>query len=461
MVRAALAGIGVALAAAPLGCFVVWRRMAYLGESTAHSALLGVSLSLMFEFSVFLGAIFVSLLMASLVTLVQGRSLFLDTLLGVAGHMSLATGLVVVSFISGVRIELMAYLIGDILSVSKTDLLLIWIGLVIVLVLLFWRWSALLLCTLNEDLAASSGLNPRRESYALTIGLAVVVAVGIKVVGVLLIISMLIIPAASASSASRRVLYNWGPRERMHSFVDFIESRPNSLSFQTIPNFGVLLKTKEPFRITMQSPNTASSAPVGPTTAPTTIDPIAEMEDKRNRKEQRARQLENLKATRTSKRMNVYLSLGILTLLFGFSFFPVSQGDISSNPHDTLSAEEVTAWMNPLSPQHWTEEVKEERAETKIWDGSDTNAGTFEQDLSLGIWQPFNFGPLNDVQVKVTLKGYRFDGRNTSFRLGLFESPNGCAMLATPTNIMWADESLTSKACKYISFCLRFSRVDR
>ena len=200
MVRAALAGMGVALAAAPLGCFVVWRRMSYFGESTAHSALLGVALSLMFEFSVFLGAIFVSLLMASLVTLAQGRSLFLDTLLGVAGHMSLATGLVVVSFISGVRIELMAYLIGDILSVSKTDLLVIWIGLVIVLVLLFWRWSALLLCTLNEDLAASSGLNPRRESYALTIGLAIVVAVGIKVVGVLLIISMLIIPAASARS---------------------------------------------------------------------------------------------------------------------------------------------------------------------------------------------------------------------------------------------------------------------
>ena len=200
MVRAALAGIGVALAAAPLGCFVIWRRMAYFGESTAHAALLGVSLSLMFEFSIFLGAIFVSLLMASLVTLAQGRSLFLDTLLGVAGHMSLATGLVVVSFISGVRIELMAYLIGDILSVSKTDVLLIWIGLVIVLTVIFWRWSALLLCTLNEDLAASSGLNPRRESYALTIGLAVVVAVGIKVVGVLLIISMLIIPAASARS---------------------------------------------------------------------------------------------------------------------------------------------------------------------------------------------------------------------------------------------------------------------
>ena len=200
MVRASLAGIGVALAAAPLGCFVVWRRMAYFGEATAHAALLGISLSLLFEFSVFAGALLVSLSMASLVTLGQGRSLFLDTLLGVAGHMSMAAGLIIVSFISGVRIELMAYLIGDILAVSKTDILLIWLGLGLVLLLLVWRWSALLLCTLNEDLAAASGLNPKRESFVLTIALAVVVAVGIKVVGVLLIISMLIIPAASARS---------------------------------------------------------------------------------------------------------------------------------------------------------------------------------------------------------------------------------------------------------------------
>ena len=200
MVRASLAGIGVALAAAPLGCFVVWRRMAYFGEATAHAALLGISLSLLFELSVFAGALLVSLSMASLVTLGQGRSLFLDTLLGVAGHMSMAAGLIIVSFISGVRIELMAYLIGDILAVSKTDILLIWMGLGLVLLLLIWRWSALLLCTLNEDLAAASGLNPKRESFVLTIALAVVVAVGIKVVGVLLIISMLIIPAASARS---------------------------------------------------------------------------------------------------------------------------------------------------------------------------------------------------------------------------------------------------------------------
>ena len=198
MIRAALAGIGVSLAAAPIGCFVVWRRMAYFGEATAHAALLGVALSLAFEISVFTGAILVSLIMASLVTLTEGRSLFLDTLLGVAGHSSIAAGLVIVSFISGVRIDLMAYLIGDILAVSHMDLLLIWVGVGIILSLIIWRWSQLLLVTLNEDLASANGINPKRENFIITISLAIIVAVGIKVVGVLLIIALLIIPAASA-----------------------------------------------------------------------------------------------------------------------------------------------------------------------------------------------------------------------------------------------------------------------
>ena len=198
MVRATLGAIGVALAAAPLGCFVVWRRMAYFGEATAHAALLGIALSLAFDFSIFWGAMVVSIMMASLVTATQGRSLFLDTLLGVAGHTSMAAGLVIVSFISGVRIDLMAYLFGDILAVTPMDLLFIWLGAGVIILLLVWRWSPLLLVTLNEDLACASGLDPKKESMILTLALATVVAVGIKVVGVLLIIAMLIIPAASA-----------------------------------------------------------------------------------------------------------------------------------------------------------------------------------------------------------------------------------------------------------------------
>ena len=190
----------------------------------------------------------------------------------------------------------------------------------------------------------------------------------------------------------------------------------------------------------MQPPNAAPSVPAGPTSAPTSFDPIAEMEDKRNRKEKRERQLKNLKSNRSSKRINVYLALGILTLLFGFSFFPLSQGDISSNPHESLSSEEVTSWMDPMSPQHWTQEQIDERAESKIWDGSDFNAGSYEQELNLGIWQPFKLGPLNDVQVKVSIKGYRFDGQNTSFNIGLFYAPNGCDALPT-TEIVWNRDS--------------------
>ena len=203
MVRATLAGIGVAFAAAPLGCFVVWRRMAYFGDATAHAAILGVALSLTFELPVFPGALAIALIMALTVTLLAGRGYAMDTLLGVLAHSSLAFGLVAVSFLSGIRIDLMAYLFGDILAVSRLDLLVIWGGAALVVGLLTWRWSALLTSTLNEELAYSSAINPRREQLILTLSLAITVAVAIKVVGVLLIAALLIIPAAAARGLAR------------------------------------------------------------------------------------------------------------------------------------------------------------------------------------------------------------------------------------------------------------------
>ncbi|MGI3166448.1 metal ABC transporter permease [Pseudooceanicola sp. 200-1SW] len=203
LLRAALAGLGVALAAGPLGCLVVWRRMAYFGDATAHAAILGVALALAFDLSVFSGVLVVSLLMATLVSTLSGRGFAMDTLLGVLAHSAIAFGLVAVSFLSGVRIDLMAYLFGDILAVSKGDLAIIWGGAVLVLGLLAWRWQALLTATLNPDLAQASGLDPRREQLVLTVALALVVAVAIKVVGSLLIAALLIIPAAAARPFAR------------------------------------------------------------------------------------------------------------------------------------------------------------------------------------------------------------------------------------------------------------------
>ena len=202
LVRATLAGLGVALAAAPLGCFVVWRRMAYFGDATAHAAILGVALSLALSVSVFAGALIVSLLMALTVSFFSDRGYAMDTLLGVLAHSALAFGLVAVSFLSGIRIDLMAYLFGDILAVSHSDLAVIWGGAILVVTLMGWRWSALLTSTLNTDLAHASGINPHREQLVLTLSLAIVVAVAIKVVGVLLIAALLIIPAAAARPLS-------------------------------------------------------------------------------------------------------------------------------------------------------------------------------------------------------------------------------------------------------------------
>ena len=185
MTRAALAGVGVALAAAPLGSFVVWRRMAYFGDATAHAAILGVALSLALHISVFAGAVAVALAVALTVTVMTGRGYAMDTLLGVLAHSALALGLVAVSFLSGIRIDLMAYLFGDILAVSRGDLAVIWGGAALVVGLIGWRWSALLTSTISAELAYASGIDPKREQLVLTLSLAVTVAVAIKVVGVL------------------------------------------------------------------------------------------------------------------------------------------------------------------------------------------------------------------------------------------------------------------------------------
>lgn len=203
LVRAALAGVGVALAAGPLGCFVVWRRMAYFGDATAHAALLGVTLALASGLPVVLGVTVAALAMALTVTALSGRVYAADTLLGVASHAALATGLVALSFLRDVRVDLMGYLFGDILAVSRGDLAVIFGGAGLVAALLVWRWRGLVLATLSDDLAAAAGVRPERERLILTLALALLVAVSLKVVGVLLITAMLIVPAAAARALAR------------------------------------------------------------------------------------------------------------------------------------------------------------------------------------------------------------------------------------------------------------------
>jgi zinc transport system permease protein len=202
--RALLAGIGTAILAAPLGCFVVWRRMAYFGETVAYSGLLGVALGFLLGVNLTLGVVITAIAMALLLTRLQNQRLLpQDTLLGILAHVSLAAGLIAASHTGGARLDLMGYLFGDILAVSKLDIAWIWGGAALVLAVLFWLWRPLLIVTINEELAAAEGVPVERTQIAFILLIAVTVALAMKVVGILLITSLMIFPTAVARAFAK------------------------------------------------------------------------------------------------------------------------------------------------------------------------------------------------------------------------------------------------------------------
>jgi len=203
-VRALLAGVGVALVAGPLGCFIVWRRLAYFGDTLSHSALLGVVLAFLLQINITLAVFGVCAAVAlSVLALQRNASLSSDSLLGMLAHSSLALGLVALAFMSSVRVDLMGFLFGDILAVSHLDLAVIYMGGTIVITVLFFIWRTLFAATVNLDLAEAEGLRPDRANVVFMLLMAVVIAISMKIVGVLLITALLIIPAATARQLAR------------------------------------------------------------------------------------------------------------------------------------------------------------------------------------------------------------------------------------------------------------------
>jgi len=201
IVSALFAGIALALVAAPLGCVVVWRRMAYFGDTLAHAALLGVAISIAMKMLPVMGVTLIGIVLASMLYwLEHQRDLSTDTLLGILSHSALAAGLVVVSVLQsqGQSINFMAYLFGDILAINGDDLLWMYAGVFFILGVFIYLWPALLSISVNEELAIIDGIAVNRYKFIFMLLLALVVAVAIKVVGILLITALLIIPAASA-----------------------------------------------------------------------------------------------------------------------------------------------------------------------------------------------------------------------------------------------------------------------
>jgi zinc transport system permease protein len=198
-VRALLAGLGVALVAGPLGCFVVWRRMAYFGDTMAHSALLGIALAALLDVDLTLGVFAIAALVAlSLVLLSRSEIVPTDSLLGILSHSTLALGLVLIAFMTWLRVDLTGFLFGDILAVGRDDLLVIWLGGAAVLAVLAAIWRPLLAGTVSPELAAAEGLRPEAARLVFMLLMAATIAVAMKVVGILLITALLIVPAAAA-----------------------------------------------------------------------------------------------------------------------------------------------------------------------------------------------------------------------------------------------------------------------
>jgi zinc transport system permease protein len=204
LLRAAIGGIGLALVAGPIGCFVVWRRMAYFGDSLAHSALLGIALGFLLGIDPTLGVVATAVTAALLMAGMQLRErLASDTMLGILSHGGLAFGLIAIGLTQGLRTDLFAYLFGDVLAIDARDLAWIWIGGGAALIGLALIWRPLLALTVHEELARAEGKKVALAKLAYLLLIALMVAVAMKIVGVLLVTALLIIPAAAARALAR------------------------------------------------------------------------------------------------------------------------------------------------------------------------------------------------------------------------------------------------------------------
>lgn len=197
--RAILAGLGVALVAGPMGCFIVWRRMAYFGETLAHAGLLGVGLGMVLGVSLTLGAVVAALAIAVLLMVLRRQQAFAsDTVLGILSHTALALGLIVVGFKTGAAVDTMELLFGDVLTVTRLDLYVIWTGAAAALAMLIWLWRDLIALSVHEELAKAEGVKVERVELGFVLLIAVMTAIAMKIVGLLLITALLVIPAAAA-----------------------------------------------------------------------------------------------------------------------------------------------------------------------------------------------------------------------------------------------------------------------
>lgn len=201
--RALLASLGLAVVAAPLGCFIVWQRLAYFGETVAQAGLIGVALALAMQMDVTWGVLIVALAVAALLVWFGRQKLVgLDSVLGLLHHAALAAGVIATSMVKGAPVDLTGFLFGDVFAVTQADVVVIFVGGAVVLALVAWLWQPLLRLAVHEDLAAAEGVDREMVRTVFIVLLAVAIAVAMKIVGILLVMAFLVVPAVAARPLS-------------------------------------------------------------------------------------------------------------------------------------------------------------------------------------------------------------------------------------------------------------------
>lgn len=203
IVKALLTGIGISIVSGPIGSLMVWQRMAYFGDTLAHATLLGVSIAMLLHINIYYGLIGTSCLIAVILTITNNKNFTNDTTLSILSNLILAIGLIIATTIKNFRLDLLNYLYGDILSVTSSDLC--WIlGMVIIVIgSLLIYWEKLVLITINQQIAIAEGVAYNKIRWILIILISLIFAVSVRLVGVLLINSLLIIPCCLAKSLAK------------------------------------------------------------------------------------------------------------------------------------------------------------------------------------------------------------------------------------------------------------------
>jgi len=204
LVRSILAGLMMVSIAAPMGCLMVWQRLAFLSDTLGHAAVLGVGIGLLLEVNPMFGVLAVVILIVfSLSQVANFNNALSETTLAIISHTGLAGGLILLGALPSNSVSLEAILFGDLLATTRSDLLMILVTTLILLVLLIRHWRPFVALSVSREIAQAEGISVRKEQFLMYMMIALLVAVLMKVMGVLLIAAMLVIPTTSARLLSQ------------------------------------------------------------------------------------------------------------------------------------------------------------------------------------------------------------------------------------------------------------------